>query len=142
MPTFMIFRSGSVIETIRGANPQQLTSAIDKAVKLAGPTTGSLYSTPGRTLGSGSGPTQGSSVYRRYNVQKIVDMLIAFFGLYFTTLFSLDAYQAAENSPFNVHKARSEPSGLGARSAQARTTGGASQSGRKLGTIADISGGN
>jgi thioredoxin 1 len=120
----------------------QLTSAVDKAVKLAGPTTGSLYSTPGRTLGSGSGPTQGSSVYRRYDMQKFFDMLIAFFGLYFTSLFSLDAYQAAENSPFNVHKAQSEPSGFRARSAQARTSGGATQSGRKLGTIADISGGN
>jgi thioredoxin 1 len=139
MPTFLIFRSGSVIETIRGATPQ-LTSSIEKAVKLAGPSTGNVYSTAGRTLGSG--PTQGSSVYRRYNMQSFIDAVIAFFGLYFTTLFSLDAYQAAEDSPFNIHKPRPQPTGFGARSAQARAAGGASQSGRKVGTIADISGGN
>lgn len=137
MPTFLIFRSGTVIETIRGATPQ-LTSSIEKAVKLAGPSAGSTYSTGGRTLGSSSGPVQGSSISRRYNVQGYMDMLIRFFVLYFTTLFSLDAELAAENSPFNVHKQRAEPTGLRGRSAQARSGG----SGRKVGTIADISGGN
>lgn len=141
MPTFLIFRSGTVIETIRGANQGQLTSAIEKAAKFAGPTaSGTLYGTPGRTLG-GTGPTQGSSMYRRWNVQNIIDTLIAFFGLYFTTLFSLDAYLAAETSPFNIHKPRSEPTGFRARSAKARSTG-YTQSGKKVGTIADISGGN
>lgn len=140
MPTFLIFRSGSVIETIRGADTSGLTNAVEKAVKFAGPTTGNLYATPGRTLGS-SDPTQGSSMYRRFNVQTIIETLVAFFGLYFTTLFSLDAFLAAENSPFNIHKAQTKPTGFRERSAKARTAG-ASQSGKKLGTIADISGDN
>ena len=140
MPTFLIFRSGSVIETVKGASPPQLTSAVEKAVKLAGPVAAPLYSTPGRTLGSG--PTAGTSLSRPFNFQKFIDAIVVFFGLYFTTLFSLDAYAAAENSPFNIHRVAPEPTGFGARSAKARTAGGAPQSGKKLGTIADISGGN
>jgi thioredoxin 1 len=138
MPTFVIFRSGSAMQTIVGASPQ-LTSSIENAVKLAGPSAGAVYSSAGRTLGSG--PIQGSSISRRYNVQTFIDALIAFFGLYFTTLFTLDAYQAGENSPFNIHKPRQQAQPT-AKGAQARAPGGASQSGRKLGTIADLSGGN
>ncbi|KAK6821250.1 putative thioredoxin [Apiospora arundinis] len=37
MPTFLIFKNGSVIETIQGANPPALTAGVEKAVKLAGP---------------------------------------------------------------------------------------------------------
>ena len=36
MPTFLIFKNGSVIDTIQGANPPALTAAVEKAVKLAG----------------------------------------------------------------------------------------------------------
>lgn len=142
MPTFLIFHKGTVIETIRGATPK-LTSSIEKAVQLAGPGSGNLYASPGRTLGGSQPQAQRPSMSRAYNPSSFIDTLIAFFALYFTTLFSLDAHKAAEDSPFNIHKRRSEPSGLGARSAAARGSSGSSQSGgRKLGTIADISGGN
>jgi thioredoxin 1 len=136
MPTFLIFRSGSVIETIQGANPPQLTSAVEKAAKLAGPAAAPTYSTAGRTLGAS--PTAGTSVYRRYNVQRILDAVLGFLGLYFTSLFSIDAFAAAENSPFNIHKPRAEPRAR-TTTTQGRPT---TQSGKKLGTISDISGGN
>lgn len=136
MPTFLIFRSGSVIETIQGANPPQLTSAVEKAAKLASPAAAPTYSTASRTLGAG--PTAGTSAYRRYNVQAFLDAVIGFLALYFTSLFSIDAYKAAENSPFNIHKPSAEP--------RARTTNGqarpTTQTGKKIGTISDISGGN
>lgn len=134
MPTFLIFRSGSVIETIQGANPPQLTSAVEKAAKFAGAGAAPTYSTAGRTLGSSS--SAGTSVSRPFNFQKLIDAVLGFLALYFTSLFSVDAYTAAENSPFNIHKPRVEPRG-GTGTAAARPT-----AGKKLGTIADISGGN
>jgi len=66
-----------------------------------------------------------------------MDTLYTFFGLYFWSLFSLDAYLAAENSPFNTGRvAPALPAMKGGR------TGAATQVGKKLGTIADITGGN
>jgi len=135
MPTFMIFRSGSVINTIRGADTRGLTNAIESAVKLAGPAT-PVYSSAGRTLGGT--PARGTSLSRPYNFKPIFDTIIAFLALYFTTLFSLDAYGAGENSPFNINRAgTAQPSGstLGVK-----RTGAAAQVGKKLGTIADLGG--
>ncbi len=105
MPTFVILHNGSVIETIKGANPPALTAAVEKAVKLATASGGEgiAFSTPGRTLGdstagsgnSGSGaglgrrpagsPIQGSA----WDLNRLINRLVAFFGLYFTSLFSV-----------------------------------------------------
>ncbi|KAL2198427.1 thioredoxin-like protein [Corynascus similis CBS 632.67] len=121
MPTFLILRAGSVIETVQGANPPALTAAVDKAVKLAGPGAGggAAFSGAGHRLGgSGVGrPTVArSSISAGWSPKEFLEGLIAFFGLYFWTLFSLDPYQAAEKSPFNKHNAPSAvKSGGGSR---------------------------
>lgn len=126
MPTFLVLRNGSVIETVQGANPPALTAAVEKAVKLAGPGAGSgaVFSSPGHRLGgSGVGAKRPSAMAAAgsWSLKGLVDALIAFFGLYFVSLFSvgliqesqvwtsrrltcaaqLDPYKAAENSPFN-----------------------------------------
>jgi thioredoxin len=134
MPTFMIFKSGSVINTIRGADVRGLTTAIESAVKLAGAAAPS-YSSVGRTLGGT--PARGTSVSRPFNFQKLIDTLIAFFGLYFITLFSFDAYAAAENSPFNPNRPVQPRATAGAKPGEKRA---APPAGKKLGTIADLGG--
>lgn len=136
MPTFLIFRSGSVIETIQGADPRKLTSAIENAVKLAGAAAPS-YATPGRTLG-GTTP-RGQSLQRPLNFKGFIDAVTAFLGLYLYSLFSFDAYAAAENSPFNVN--RPKPTSAAKTGEKGRTSA-ATQVGKKLGTIADLNGGN
>ncbi|ORY54730.1 thioredoxin-like protein [Pseudomassariella vexata] len=115
MPTFLIFKNGSVIETIEGGSPPALSSAVEKAVKLAGTTIpGAVFKTPGRTLG-GSGPALGRSPGGgrslggrpwRLDSFKIFNAILTFFGLYLVSLFSFDPYKAAEKSDFNVHKPR------------------------------------
>lgn len=102
MPTFLIFKGGSVIETIRGANPPALSAAVDKAVKLAGTSApGASFSMPGRTLGgsgsTGAGaPTQrsgshtlGSRSWARFSPFNFLNALLSFFGLYFASLLSV-----------------------------------------------------
>ena len=133
MPTFLIFRSGSVIETIQGADPRKLTSAIENAVKLAGEAAPS-YSTPGRTLG-GTAPRGGQSLQRPFNFQGYIDAVVAFLGLYLYSLFSFDAYKAAEDSPFNVNRRKPFSGRAGANPRAAAAT-----PGKKLGTIADLGG--
>lgn len=134
MPTFMIFKSGSMINTIRGADVRGLTSAIEAAVKMAG-TTGPSYSSVGRTLG---GPPPRTSLSRGFNFKGIIDAIIGFLGLYFISLFSFDAYVAAENSPFNIHKSgQGQVTMAGGKKVEKRT-GAATQVGKKLGTIADL----
>ncbi|KAG4029813.1 hypothetical protein MFRU_014g01120 [Monilinia fructicola] len=132
MPTFLIFRSGSVIETIQGADARKLTTAIENAVKLSGAAKPS-YSSVGRTLG---GSSTSSSVARNFSFDRLLHDIIAFFGLYLYSLFSFDAYTAAENSPFNIHRVPAAPA--------AKPTGGrtgvSTQVGKKLGTIADLAG--
>ncbi|PQE24364.1 putative thioredoxin protein [Rutstroemia sp. NJR-2017a BVV2] len=137
MPTFLIFKSGTVIETIQGADARRLTTAIENAVKLAGPAQ-PVYSSTGRTLG-GSSPSTASSITRNFSFDRFKRHLITFFGLYFYSLFSFDAYTAAENSPFNVNRQVAAPS---AGRTVAGRSGAATQVGRKLGTIADITGGS
>ena len=136
MPTFLIFRSGSVINTIKGANPSALTSAIESAVKLAGPAK-PAYSSAGRTLGGT--PARGTSLSRPYDFKKYFDVIIAFLGLYVVTLFSLDAYRAAEESPFNVNGAGAKAPASGGTTLGQKRTGAATQIGKKLGTISDLS---
>ncbi|KAJ0123008.1 37s ribosomal protein rsm22 [Diaporthe amygdali] len=106
MPTFMIFKNGSAIETLQGPSPPALTAAIEKAVKLAGPAAGGGFSVPGRTLG-GSGPAgQSRQSLRRpikWDLNNFLNAIINFFGLYLVSLFTFDPYKAAEASKYNVH---------------------------------------
>ena len=106
MPTFVILRNGSVLETVQGANPPALTAAVERAVKLA-TSGGATFSTPGRTLGSDSASTStaagiriGGGISRpagspiqghrsRFSPTRIFQWLVAFFGLYLTSLFSV-----------------------------------------------------
>ncbi|KAI1110673.1 thioredoxin-like protein [Nemania sp. NC0429] len=123
MPTFLIFKSGSVIETIRGANPPALTAAVEKAVKLAGSAApGASFAIPGRTLGGtggngsssssatparrGANNTLGGRSWASFTPFSIMNTLLTFFGLYFASLFSFDPYKAAERSDFNRSKPR------------------------------------
>ncbi|KAL1842755.1 hypothetical protein VTJ49DRAFT_4240 [Mycothermus thermophilus] len=106
MPTFIVLRSGSVIDTIQGANPPALTAAVDKAVKLARPGGGSSFSGSGHRLGgtpvarpSANAAAGRLSVPR--DLRSLWQAIVAFCGLYLWTLFSIDPYKAAENSPFN-----------------------------------------
>lgn len=143
MPTFLIFRSGSVIQTIQGADQQGLTSAVENAVKLAGPAQ-PTFSSAGRTLG-GSGATPRTSLARPFNFKSYVDAVIMFFGLYFISLFSLDAIKAAEESPFNIHNdgksgGSTVGNNRGGNGLGVKRSAVATQVGKKLGTIADLGG--
>jgi len=139
MPTFLILHNGSVINTIQGADPPALTAAVDKAVKLAGGAApGAAFATTGRTLGGGGTaparqagtPRQGLSRPVAWDLNSLVNAIITFFGLYFSSLFSvshslgqpsrrpcsdhapqLDPYMAAQNSKYNIHN----PTGPAAR---------------------------
>ncbi|KAK3693688.1 thioredoxin-like protein [Podospora appendiculata] len=106
MPTFLILHNGAVINTIQGANPPALAAAVDKAVKLAGPGSGPVFTTAGKRLG-GEG-VAGAAASRtslgrpmKWDLNSLISTIISFFGLYFISLFSLDPYKAAENSRFN-----------------------------------------
>ena len=128
MPTFLILKNGTVIETIRGANPPALTAAVEKAVKLAGPASGASFGTAGRTLGGtplgtgNSGPRQSLQRPLRWDMNNFINGIINFFGLYMISLFSVssrsltasylllaitkmsqfDPYKSAENSKYNI----------------------------------------
>ncbi|KAL2210140.1 thioredoxin-domain-containing protein [Sarocladium strictum] len=88
MPTFKIFHKGACVETIKGANPSALNDAVTKAVKLAGggATAGELFKSPGRTLGGDSG--SGSSGGGIFSMNNLLQVLMAFVGLYLASLFS------------------------------------------------------
>ncbi|KAI3316484.1 thioredoxin-like protein [Xylariaceae sp. AK1471] len=148
MPTFLIFKSGSVIETIRGANPPALTAAVEKAVKLAGTSPpGASFAVPGRTLG-GTGTAAarrsgGNTLGRRswsFSPFNFINTLLAFFGLYFASLLSFDPYKAAERSDFNVNKPRAPPAPIKVNGN--KPAGGSSAPGRAGGvrTLADLGG--
>ena len=126
MPTFIILHNGSVVDTIQGANPQALTAAVEKAVKLAGPGGGAPFKSPGRTLGGpadgGSTPTvrigggatraSGSPIQGRsgaWDLNRLVNAVMVFVGLYLSSLFSLDPYMAAQNSRFNKNNRATAP---------------------------------
>lgn len=149
----MIFLGGKAVNTIRGADPRALTNAVEAAVKSA-PVIKQIYSTPGRTLG-GPGIKPAQSLHRPVSatLQSWFQAIIAFFGLYFITLFSvrkilsflwdvvdsvtqLDSYAAGENSQFNIHRVPPQPQ-------VASTTGSARPAAppaRKVGTLSDITG--
>ncbi|RBQ73627.1 hypothetical protein VDGD_02812 [Verticillium dahliae] len=116
MPTFIIFHAGKPIETIRGANPPALATAVANAMKLPDKTKagGASFGTPGRTLGGqgvgvGAGAAAGSGGLppsRPYNsgfdVVSILRHLFTIAALYVVTLVAIDPLQAAEKSSFNL----------------------------------------
>lgn len=136
MPTFKIFRGDSCVETLRGANPADLSAAVARASKLADaakPAGGASFKTPGRTLGGssagagGAAGVAGPGFFSGFSLKGLVNVLIAFVGLYLVSLFAvghpppqdrlllclgdcvadwaqIDATKAAENSPFNANK--------------------------------------
>lgn len=115
MPTFLIIKSKSVIETIRGANPSALTAAVRKASKDAGAgSTGSAaFTSKGRTLGSESQPSQTVGEGAFATLQRLTtgnggfaDMAIRFVALYLVSLFAFDSFKAAEESPYNIRSRR------------------------------------
>ena len=118
MPTFLVLKSGSVTETIRGANPSALTAAVRKAVADAasGPAAhGANFQSKGYTLGSSQMPSRavGGGAGIMGSLQGMLngdggfgDKVVRFFALYFVSLLSLDAYKAAEDSPFAVRGRR------------------------------------
>lgn len=116
MPTFLVLKSSSVVETIRGANPSALTAAVRKAVNDAtnGPAArGANFQSKGVTLGSNSTPSRPVNTGGFASFQNMMsgnggmgDLIVRFFALYFVSLFSLDAYKSAEDSPFAVRGRR------------------------------------
>ncbi|RKU43241.1 hypothetical protein DL546_003448 [Coniochaeta pulveracea] len=137
MPTFLVFHHQKVVQTVTGANPPALAEAVDKAVKLAG-APGPSFATGGHRLG-GSGvatPGRQASLSRpmKWDLKKIFDAIVTFFGLYFVSLFSLDPYKAAEGSAFNKMAA---PKHTGSAGTTAGGKGGSSR-GPAFKTLADL----
>src|SRR5882724_6136382 len=113
MPTFLIFKNGSVIDTIRGANPSALRSAVLKAASDAtkGPVKSSAaFGSKGYVLGSTGSPAAAarssgaawSHGFGSFGGSGLMDTVVRFMALYVTSLISFDGYHAAEQSPFNV----------------------------------------
>ena len=94
----MIFLGGKPVNTIRGADPRALTNAVEAAVKSA-PAINHIYSTPGRTLGGPSiKPAQSLNRPASASLQSWFPAIIAFFGLYFVTLFSVREFVICRES--------------------------------------------
>jgi thioredoxin 1 len=120
MPTFLIFKNGSVIDTIRGANPSALRSAVLKAASDAtkGPVKSSVaFGSKGYVLGSTGSPaatarssgaawSHGFGGFGGFGRSGLMDTVVRFMALYVTSLISFDGYHAAEQSPFNVKNRR------------------------------------
>ncbi|KAF2871418.1 thioredoxin-like protein [Massariosphaeria phaeospora] len=116
MPTFLVLKSGSVVDTIRGANPSALTAAVRKAVNDAssGPAKSSAaFTSKGYTLGSSTQPSQGVNDSALAGFGRMLsgngglgDVVMRFVALYLISLFTFDAYRSAEESPFNVRARR------------------------------------
>jgi hypothetical protein len=132
MPTFIIFKNSKVSNTIRGADPNQLRSAIMAAAADAakGPARQSAaFQSAGRTLGSDNSSSSSSSNKSGSRASSaraggalgwlggfnfampefrvgggLQGLVVRFVGLYLTSLFSVDAYGAAEASAFNANR--------------------------------------
>jgi len=88
MPTFIIFHCGKAINTIKGANPPALSSAIAEALKLKGQgTPGEYFRTAGRTLG-GDGQASATAPVGLADFQGIINGVLLFVGLYIVSLLS------------------------------------------------------
>jgi len=118
MPTFLVIKSSSVVDTLRGANPSALTAAVRKAANDAASTPGgapgAIFQTRGRKLGSASDPSgavvdeSGLAGLQRRLVGSggLVDGVVRFVALYVISLLSFDAFKAAEESAFTVRAGR------------------------------------
>lgn len=171
MPTFLILKNRVEVARVQGADPRSLTSAVEKYAGEA-KSAGATFATSGKgyTLGStaattttaagaaaaaGAGVGAGSAGARYVRNGQVLDSMpvparlrgffnafVVFVGLYLTSLFSLDAIPAAENSPFNITRG----TGAKANVRSARGPGHAAPSpggpvGRRLGTLDSIRGG-
>jgi thioredoxin len=118
MPTFLVLKSSTVVDTIRGANPSALTAAVRKAVNdsAALPAKSSaVFQSKGYTLGSSNAPsrpvtTAGLGLSSLLGNGGLLDAVVRFVALYFVSLCSFDSYKAAEESGFSV---RGRPSAVG-----------------------------
>jgi len=132
MPTFLILKGSSVKETVRGADPTALRTAVlfaaaDAAKGSAGGS-GIGFTGKGQSLGSTGAPppraANGSSGFAMPNLGAMTgspggysqgsglpQTIVRFVGLYLQTLFSFEPLQAAEGSPFRVQKS----AGVGGR---------------------------
>src|ERR1700760_3579707 len=112
MPTFLVFNSGRVTDTIRGANPSALRAAVTRAVSASGSTggpSGTNFGSKGYRLGSEGEKTSqsvGGGLPALGGLGDTADSMVRFMGLYLTTLFSFDSYAAAEASPLSVRNNR------------------------------------
>jgi hypothetical protein len=113
MPTFLVLKSGAVVDTIRGANPSALTAAVRKAVNDAGAKSSAVFQSKGYTLGSATQPPRPVNAGAFAGIQNmftgnggLMDSVVRFFALYFVSLLAFDGYRAAEESPFNVRARR------------------------------------
>jgi thioredoxin 1 len=115
MPTFLIIKNSSVVDTIRGANPAALTAAVRKASSDTSSPGASFaaFSSKGRTLGSASEPSRPVGESPFAGLQRMImgngglsDVVVRFAALYFVSLFAFDAFKAAEDSAFSVRARR------------------------------------
>ncbi|KAF2837684.1 thioredoxin-domain-containing protein [Patellaria atrata CBS 101060] len=119
MPTFLILKNGSVVNTIRGADPSSLRSAVVRAASDAarGPASSSFSfsSSKGHVLGTSAADSRpvSTSAFTLPAIPGlsgpasqggVLGTAVRFVGLYLTSLFALDAYAAAEQSQFAVKK--------------------------------------
>lgn len=119
MPTFLVLKSSTVVDTIRGANPSALTAAVRKAVNDSASLPGkssAVFQSKGYTLGSSDAPSRpvntgglglGSMLGSGGG---LLDSAVRFVALYFISLCSFDSYKAAEDCSFSV---RGRPSAVG-----------------------------
>lgn len=118
MPTFLILKNGSVVNTIRGADPSSLRTAVQRAATDAsksGSASSAAFQSKGHTLGSAatqksSGPLPASWTSAASSVGSsgngFVDTLVRFVALYLTSLCSLEPERAAASSPFSIRGGR------------------------------------
>lgn len=119
MPTFLILKGTHVQQTIRGANPTALRTAVLSAAAdaaKAGGASGAFFSGKGQTLGSASTPSAstGSSMPNFGGAVSspaaygqgtgLPQTVVRFVGLYLQTLFSAEPAAAAEQSAFRLQR--------------------------------------
>ncbi|KAF2175138.1 thioredoxin-domain-containing protein [Zopfia rhizophila CBS 207.26] len=116
MPTFIIIKSNSVTDTVKGANPSALTAAVRKAVNDASSLpakSSAAFQSKGYTLGSSSEPSRPVHAGALARLNRLIsgngglgDVVVRFVALYLVSLFTLDSYRAAEESQFAVRGRR------------------------------------
>lgn len=151
----MIFRNGEVINTIKGADPRGLTSAVADAAGSAQAKAPAYLNTPGRTLGSSpaafasgasasGAPAKAPRQPAPWSIGGFINAILTFLGLYFVSLFALDPRKAAEESMFNVHSANAplRPMGVASAGTTGRKVGDRARFGaagdRKFATLSDL----